>query len=408
MRTTRSTRTGGEKEPRDDGQDPVETIDPTPLFEAASQARKSFGRFNLAIAGGTGVGKSSLLNAVFGEDRAATGIGLPVTRGIHYYVNHDKTLGIWDFEGFEVGTALTPAQMVQENLSTIATGPPEKQVSVVWYCVLSSVARLTPAEMDAIRAFDAAGKHIIIVLTKVRRARNLAGRWTLDEDAEKFLDFLADPRDHRGEPIDLPTVTVIATAAVDQGKYGPKHGLADLMTATLGLSPEGAQDAFRVAQRLSLPLKLELARRFTAAAAVSAAAAAAVPVPFADAALLAPIQLGMMGKISAVYGIDLRVVLSAQALSQLATQIAGKALARSVVKLIPGAGSVINASVAAALTAASGEAWTRICERVFTGELKLDDVESLWSSYGPTVTQVLGWVLKIRTNSTIPLVAEVP
>ncbi|OCI29436.1 hypothetical protein OERS_38610 [Oerskovia enterophila] len=34
----------------------METIDPAPLFGAASQARESFGRFNLAIAG-SGPGK---------------------------------------------------------------------------------------------------------------------------------------------------------------------------------------------------------------------------------------------------------------------------------------------------------------------------------------------------------------
>lgn len=35
------------------------------------------GRFNLAIFGKTGVGKSTLINAVFGEEVAPTGIGEP-------------------------------------------------------------------------------------------------------------------------------------------------------------------------------------------------------------------------------------------------------------------------------------------------------------------------------------------
>ena len=336
-----------------------DALDPTLLIEAATQARKGFGRFNLAVAGGTGVGKSSLLNAVFGEARAETGIGMPVTQGIHYYVNDDETLGVWDFEGFEIGSRLSPEQMVKENLRSIAAGPRTEQIAVVWYCVLSTAGRLTEADISAIRAFAAAGKHVILVLTKTRRARSLSGKWTLDPDAAALLAFLADPHDNHGEPIDLPTVSVVATAAIEQRKGGPKHGLAELMTTTLELSPDDAKDAFKVAQRLSLPLKRQLARGFTSAAAVSAAVAAAVPVPFADAAALAPIQLSMMGKISAIYGIDLKVVLSAQALSQLAAQVTGKALARSVVKLIPGAGSAINASVAAALTAATGESWTR-------------------------------------------------
>jgi predicted GTPase len=45
------------------------------------------GRFNLAIFGKTGTGKSTLINAVFGEDVAPTGIGEPVTRTNHLYLH---------------------------------------------------------------------------------------------------------------------------------------------------------------------------------------------------------------------------------------------------------------------------------------------------------------------------------
>ena len=37
------------------------------------------GRMNLLLVGKTGTGKSSLVNAVFGDDVAETGVGRPVT-----------------------------------------------------------------------------------------------------------------------------------------------------------------------------------------------------------------------------------------------------------------------------------------------------------------------------------------
>ncbi len=378
-------------------------MDPTPLLDAARAERERIGRFNLAIVGGTGVGKSSLLNAIFGEDRAETGVGMPVTKGITYHVDEAHALGIWDFEGFEIGSQVDPAQRIRQNLQTIAAGPPEQQIAVVWYCVLSTSSRLTQPDIDMIRAFAADGLHVIVVLTKVARVKNhLTNKWTVSDDAAKMLAFLADPEgaDGRGEPLDLPVAATVLTAAVDQGKFGgPRHGLAELLTTTLDLSRDSAQDAFRVAQQLSLPMKRELARRAIKTAVASSVTAAMVPIPFADAVVLAPIQLGMMGKISTVYGIDLKVVFSAQALAQLATQFAGRALVRSALKVIPGIGSVINASVAGALTAASGEAWMRLCEAIHTGAIQLDNIERLWREYEPSAMQILTEFLRTKGRS---------
>ncbi|MGH3455982.1 MAG: GTPase, partial [Nocardioidaceae bacterium] len=50
-----------------------------------------------------GVGKSTLVNAIFGEEVAATGIGEPVTREAHLYVHSTEFLGVYDTRGIEVG-----------------------------------------------------------------------------------------------------------------------------------------------------------------------------------------------------------------------------------------------------------------------------------------------------------------
>ncbi|MEF2276644.1 hypothetical protein V3324_30290, partial [Pseudomonas aeruginosa] len=78
------------------------------------------------------------------------------------------------------------------------------------------------------------------------------------------------------------------------------------------------------------------------------AGAASVPLPVSDAVTLAPIQLTMMGRIAAIYDLEVKTMLSAGALAQFGVQVAGRALATSFLKLIPGAGIVVNAAVAAA------------------------------------------------------------
>ena len=67
------------------------------------QANDIFKTANIIIAGITGAGKSTLINAVFGEDFAATGKGRPVTMEIREYSNSDVPVRIWDSIGFEIG-----------------------------------------------------------------------------------------------------------------------------------------------------------------------------------------------------------------------------------------------------------------------------------------------------------------
>lgn len=373
-------------------------IDPTPFVEANAKAKGGFGRFNLGIVGATGVGKSSLVNAVFGRDLARVGKGLPVTEGVHYY--HDGALGIWDFEGFEIGSALSPAEKMRQHLATIAQRPAEEQISVVWYCIASTADRLTLPDIEMIRELDGSGVPVILVLTKVDWTKNLiTGKQAPPKGVDEFRKWLEQPTDHEGNPIDLPVRRVMLTSAIGKSGKGVGHGLSELVVETLALSPEDTRDAFRVAQRLNLPWKREMARSVVAGASAFAGATAAVPIPIADATALAPIQLAMMGRIAAIYELELTSMLSVSTIAQFSTEIAGRALARSFIKLIPGVGSVINATVAAALTAATGESWIRLCERIHTGKLDLKNVTEVWGNFAPSLVDTFTAMFTQRAKS---------
>ncbi len=369
-------------------------LDAQAFTAAKEEAKTRFGRFNLAIMGGTGVGKSSLVNGVFGRDDAAVGIGLPVTRGANYY--HDGVLGIWDLEGFEMGEK-TPVQLMHEHLAAIAARPQLEQISVVWYCINSHAAKLQPAEIEVLRELERPGLPVILVLTKVDWAKHpVTGKRTLPVGLQEFCNWLDNPVDNGGQPISVPFNRYLLTATRDRSGKSVAHGLGELVEETLALAPENEKDAFRIAQRLNLPWKRELARPVIAAATVAAAGAAAVPIPIAGAVVLAPIQLGMMGRIAAIYDLDVKTMMSAGGLAQLGVQFAGRALARSVLNLIPGIGSVINAGVAAAITAATGEGWMRLCEQVHTGKIDLAKVQQSWSQYAPGLIDVVRKMLEQR------------
>ncbi|UOR44235.1 GTPase [Helicobacter pylori] len=56
---------------------------------------------NILLMGATGVGKSSLINGLFGKKIAKAGVGKPVTHHLEKYVDGEKGLVLWDTKGIE-------------------------------------------------------------------------------------------------------------------------------------------------------------------------------------------------------------------------------------------------------------------------------------------------------------------
>ena len=123
--------------------------------------------------------------------------------------------------------------------------------------------------------------------------------------------------------------------------------------------PEAYKDAFVHAQQVDLErrkaavlAKSGKAKSIIATATTAAGAAGAVPIPLSDAAVITPIQVTMIGALAALYGLNGKE-LSAAAMPLLVRTV-GTMSASSLLKLLPGLGSVVNASVAVLLTGAMG------------------------------------------------------
>jgi uncharacterized protein (DUF697 family) len=144
----------------------------------------------------------------------------------------------------------------------------------------------------------------------------------------------------------------------------PPRGLEELVERTNDILPEAVRRAFTNAQGVVIRLKANQARAVIGASTVTAAGIGAVPIPIPDAAVLMPVQLGMLASINAIFGMnmssDRAVNLIRGLVGQGGVAVVGKQIAANLLKVIPGV-SVINASVAAALTAALGEAYIQLC-----------------------------------------------
>lgn len=137
-------------------------------------------------------------------------------------------------------------------------------------------------------------------------------------------------------------------------------------------------------QYLELQSMLEKADNAVAVATGTTAVTGAVPIPFADAPLLVAQQVALMTTICGIFKINIKKdglkALAMAALGAGGATVVGKTLATNLVKLVPGAGSVvggaISAGTAGVVTLAMGKAFIEVCKAVKMGKLSEEDVTS--------------------------------
>lgn len=99
----------------------------------------------------------------------------------------------------------------------------------------------------------------------------------------------------------------------------------------------------------------DVARRYILAFSIIAATVAAVPIPLATMPVLTALQVSMVGVLGKLYGQMLTPSQAGGVVSAIAGGFLAQAIGRELIKFVPGFGSIIAASWAAAYTVALGE-----------------------------------------------------
>ncbi len=343
---------------------------------AISERIKNLNTLNIIVAGKTGVGKSTLINSMFRDNLAETGIGKPITQHMRKISKKGIPLNIYDTKGFELGKD-AQKEVKKEILDTIKSGMAgtdvNKAIHCIWYCINTASNRIEPEEIEWLR--DLAKENsvtevpVIIVLTQAFSKPN----------AEQMKNLIQD------ENLDIvQVVPVLAQDFIFDESLPPikAYGLDALLAVMTEVLPEELQDTLQSVQIASLKAKKKRAQVAVATATATAFGEGFAPIPFADSALLIPTQVAMIASITAIYGLDInKSIITAFVSSALGTggaTIAGKTIASNLLKLVPGAGTVIGGTISGAtagvITTALGEAYIVLMESIYKGELKTSEL----------------------------------
>lgn len=155
--------------------------------------------------------------------------------------------------------------------------------------------------------------------------------------------------------------SIMIDFTLEEDGYTPVfYGLEALRDTLADLLPEAESQAIyqlldRSAGEQIGNLYRDVGRRYMLAFAIMAATLAAVPLPLATMPVLTALQVSMVGLLGKLYGQTLTPSQAGGLVSAIAGGFLAKAIARELIKFIPGFGSVIAASWAAAYTWSLGE-----------------------------------------------------
>jgi small GTP-binding protein len=294
------------------------------IDEIVAHVQKRFAaKPKVAFAGFGNSGKSSLLNAIYGSEVARVSMRTDETTSPQ--VAERFGIDFTDTPG--VGTSRFSLEDVLE-LGVLAG-----QHIIIH--VLNGASAVSSDDEKLQRAVRGAAAQSITVVNKID---------LLDErERDEFVETVSAKLGLREDEILLVSA-----------KRGT--GIAELVRRIAELLPAALQDAFIAQQRANSKLKEKRIRALIYSKAGVCAAVALAPIPVADILILTPIQMAMVATIGYFHGVEVTADRAAELMGVMGAGVGLREAARQLVKLVPGYGLVVSASIAFAGTVALGEA----------------------------------------------------
>jgi uncharacterized protein (DUF697 family)/GTP-binding protein EngB required for normal cell division len=346
-------------------------------------AKKNIKKPNILLVGGTGVGKSSIVNMIFGVGTAKVGSGEPVTRGINK-IDQNKDVVLYDTEGFEIG--VESEKMFNENIVGFVNkkkkGGFENQIHLVWFVISGSSDRVTDYDIKLLNDLKGLGVPVAVIFSKCDNA---------NEESLNNMIIRLYPMSNFEIAFKSDSSPFFTTTDKQAIKEEPNLDIKKVIDWSIEMLPAQLKEAFIASQQVSLEAKFESAKSIVLQHSGANALIGGSPIPFSDAPVLILSQAGMIGRIVNLYGIEnfgITDFMKGTGGGIVVSNI-GRSIAGNLIKIIPGVGTVIggliNSFVAAAITYGMGTATNMIMRDILYSQLagEKDKVTEILENFGP-------------------------
>lgn len=318
---------------------------------------------NIAVIGKTGVGKSTLINAVFGVEVAKAGAGKPVTREYTRYdpkSSQDTEFSsakppvvLYDSPGYEAGGEDYFIQETLQFLDKANRQGVENQIHLVWYVVSASSARFEDFDIRILNEINNRNIPAIIVLSQCDRAS--------DQETEEIKKVITDAPLRKV----FDVVETSASPLVKNGKPTCEpFGLQELVNKTVENLPKIYSEAVILAQKVDVESKRKIAWEYIQQASLAALGVGAIPAPgTAPVATVSSLSY-LVTRLTTLYGYSEMALSLAMAGLTFSGVLAFaiNAVADTFSSVIPV--SIITGPAAGTQTLLTGLAYARTCERL--------------------------------------------